>query len=132
MNTDDYTQTVEAVMARERAFAFPVPLKAASYRELFAEWCRVNPRATHEIELAALAIHGRGMKVSTKYLIERTRYESAYRLVPVPYVDQHGNSHHYSINNTVTPLLARWLLELHPELRIELRKSMFDGKEGDK
>lgn len=131
MNTDDYTQPVEAVIAQERAFVFPVPLKAESYRRLFAEWCRVNPKATHEIELTALAIHRRGLKVSTKYLIERTRYESAYRLVAVPYVDQYGNPHHYSINNTVTPLLARWLLELHPELRIETRKSMFDQRKED-
>ncbi len=129
MNTDDYTQPVEAVIAQERAFVFPVPLKAASYRALFEEWCRVNPKVTHEIELTALAIHRRGLKVSTKYLIERTRYESPYKLVAVPYVDQYGVTHHYSINNTVTPLLARWLLELHPDLRIETRKSMFDGKD---
>lgn len=38
MNVDDYTQPVEAVIAQERAFVFPVPLKAESYRELFNEW----------------------------------------------------------------------------------------------
>lgn len=132
MNTDDYTQTVEAVMAQERSFVFPVPLKAESYRELFNEWLRVNPKAAHEIELTALAIHRRGLRVSTKYLIERTRYESAYRLVPVPYTDQYGAEHRYSINNTVTPLLARWLLDMHPDLRIEVRKSMFDRKDEEK
>ena len=126
MNTDDYTQTVEAVMAQERSFVFPVPLKAESYRELFNEWLRVNPKAAHEIELTALAIHRRGLRVSTKYLIERTRYESAYRLVAVPYTD------HYSINNTITPLLGRWLLDMHPDLRIEIRKSMFDRKDDEK
>ena len=57
MNVDDYTQPVEAVIAQERAFVFPVPLKAESYRELFNEWLRVNPKAAHEIELTALAIH---------------------------------------------------------------------------
>lgn len=132
MNTDDYTQPVEAVIAQERAFVFPVPLKAESYRELFKEWRRVNPKAAHEIELTALTIDRRGMTVSAKYLIERVRYESPYRLVPVPYVDQYGVAHHYSINNTVTPLLARWLLELHPDLRIETRKSMFDRKDEKK
>lgn len=132
MNVDDYTQPVEAVIAQERAFVFPVPLKAESYRELFNEWLRVNPKAAHEIELTALAIHRRGLRVSTKYLIERVRYESAYRLVAVPYTDQHGITHHYSINNTVTPLLARWLLENNPDLRIETSKSMFDRKDEER
>ena len=45
---------------------------------------------------------------------------------------QHGITHHYSINNTVTPLLARWLLENNPDLRIETRKSMFDRKDEKK
>ncbi len=129
MDVDDYTQPIEAVIAQERAYVFPVPLKAESYRELFAEWRRLNPKAMHEIELTALAIDRRGMRVSTKYLIERCRYESACKLVPVPYVDQYGARHSYSIDNTITPLLARWLLDLHPELRIETRKSMFDRED---
>ena len=41
-------------------------------------------------------------------------------------VDQYGIEHTYSINNTVTPLLARWLLKRHPDMRIETRKSLFD------
>ena len=49
MNVDDYTQPVEAVIAQERAFVFPVPLKAESYRELFNEWLRVSPKEAHEI-----------------------------------------------------------------------------------
>ena len=126
MNTDDYTQTVEAVMAQERAGVFPVPLKAASYVALFAAWVKANPKVMREIEMVALGIDARGLKVSTKYLIERQRYEGRNGIVAVPYVDQHGTEHAYSINNTVTPLLARWLLERHPEMRIELRKSMFD------
>lgn len=129
MNTDDYTQPVEAVIAQERDFVFPVPLKAASYRALFAEWCRVNPKAVHEIELTALAIDRRGMRVSTKYLIERQRYEGRSKLVAVPYVDQYGVTHHYNINNNVTALMARWLLDKYPEMRIETRKSMFNEKE---
>lgn len=126
MNTDDYTQTVEAVIAQERAGVFPVPLKAASYVSLFAAWVKANPKVMREIEMVALGIDARGLKVSTKYLIERQRYEGRNGIVAVPYVDQHGTEHAYSINNTVTPLLARWLLERHPEMRIELRKSMFD------
>lgn len=126
MNTDDYTQTVEAVMAQERAGVFPVPLKAASYVALFAAWVKANPKVMREIEMVALGIDARGLKVSTKYLIERQRYEGRTGIVAVPYVDQHGAEHAYSINNTVTPLLARWLLERHPAMRIETRKSMFD------
>ena len=51
---------------------------------------------------------------------------------PAKNTDQHGITHHYSINNTVTPLLARWLLENNPDLRIETRKSMFDRKDEKK
>lgn len=129
INIDDYTQPLEAVIAQERATVCPVPLKVESYVALFAAWLDANPKAAHEIEAVALAINVRGLNVSTKYLIERQRYEGRTRLVPIPYVDQYGNTHHYSINNTITPLLARWLLELHPDLRIELRKSMFDDLE---
>mgnify|MGYP006978589657 FL=1 len=129
MDVDDYTQPVEAVVAQERAAIYPVPLKARSYVELFTAWLQANPKAAREMECIALAINARGLKVSTKYLIERQRYEGRSLLVPVPYIDQHGDCHEYSINNTVTPLLARWLLTLHPEMRIEKRKSMFDDLE---
>ena len=131
MNTDDYTQTVEAVIAQERAFVVPVPLKAESYRVLFEEWRKANPKAWHEMELVALAIHRRGMRVSTKYLIERQRYEGASKLVGVPYTDQYGIQHVYQINNTITPLLARCLLDANPDMRIEVRKSMFDEPRKD-
>lgn len=129
MNVDDYTQPVEAVVAQERAAIYPVPLKARSYVELFTSWLQANKKAAREMECIALAINARGLKVSTKYLIERQRYEGRSRLVAVPYVDQYGTEHAYSINNTVTPLLARWLLAQHPEMRIEKRKSMFDDLE---
>lgn len=132
MNTDDYTQAVEAVIAQERAAIYPVPLKAASYRELFAAWIEANPKTMHDIELTALSINARGMRVSTKYLIEKQRYEGRYRLQAVPYVDQYGITHHYSINNTITPLMGRWLLEKYPDLRIEIRKSIFDRKDDEK
>ena len=129
MNVDDYTQPVEAVVAQERAAIYPVPLKARSYVELFTAWLQANPKAAREMECIALAINARGLKVSTKYLIERQRYEGRSELVAVPYVDQYGTEHAYSINNTATPLLARWLLTQHPEMRIEKRKSMFDDLE---
>ena len=106
MNTDDYTQSVEAVIAQERAFVFPVPLKAESYRELFKEWRRINPKAAHEIELTALAIDRRGMTVSAKYLIERVRKPllaccgALHRPVRQPAPLQH-QQHRYAAAGTV-------------------------------
>lgn len=128
INVDDYTQPVETVIAQERNLVFSRPLKVESYKALFDEWCEVNPRAIKEIEMTALAIDRRGLRVSTKYLIEKQRYEGRSKLVAVPYVDQRGNQYEFNINNTVTPLLARLLLSRHPEMRIETRKSMFDIK----
>ena len=126
MNTDDYTQSVEAVIAQERAGVFPVPLRAKSYFALFEAWVKANSKVMRELEMVALGIHQRGLRVSTKSLSERQRYEGRTRAVAVPYVDQYGIEHTYSINNTVTPLLARWLLKRHPDMRIETRKSLFD------
>ncbi|WP_130811425.1 hypothetical protein [Olsenella sp. Marseille-P4559] len=129
INVDDFTYPIEAVVAQERAATYPIPLKARSYVDLFMAWLKANPKAAHEIEAVALGIDARGLTVSTKYLIERQRYEGRTRLVAVPYIDQYGAEHNYCINNTVTPLLARWLLSMHPTLRIEKRKSMFDDLE---
>lgn len=128
MNTDDYTQSVEAVMREERRRVYSMPLKVADRRYLFKEWCDKNPQAIREIELTALAIDARGLRVSTKYLIEKQRYEGHVKLNGVPFYDDQGVQHVYGINNSDSSLLARWLLERNPEMRIELRQSMF-GKE---
>lgn len=87
---------------------------------------REEPEGASREELTALAIDARGLRVSTKYLIEKQRYEGTVKLVGVPFVDDQGNEHTYGINNSDSSLLARWLLERHPKLRIELRTSMFD------
>ena len=129
MDFDDLTAPVEAVVREERRMRLPLPLRARDRRALFEEWCRLNPRALREIELAARSIDARGLRVSTKYLIERQRYEGTARLVPVPFVDGAGSEHAYRINNSDSSLLARWLLERNPGMRIELRRSMFDGGE---
>jgi hypothetical protein len=71
------------------------------------------------------------LRVSTKYLIEKQRYEGTTKLVGVPFVDDQGNEHTYGINNSDSSLLARWLLERNPKLRIELRTSMFDKEKKD-
>ena len=41
-------------------------------------------------------------------------------------MDGNGVEHVYGINNTDTPLLARWLLKRHPKLNIKLRNSVYD------
>ena len=128
MDVDDYTQPVEAVIAQERRY--PSPLEAEDIAELFKRWCELNPQALRDMELTAIAIDARGMRVSAKYLIEKQRYEGRCKLVPVPYTDQNGMQHAYGINNTHTPLIARWLLERHPDMRIVTSRSMFD-KEND-
>ena len=75
MDTDNYAQPLEAVMREERQRVYSMPLKVADRRYLFKEWCEKNPKALREIELTALAIDARGLRVSTKYLIEKQRYE---------------------------------------------------------
>ena len=128
MDTGDYTRPLEAVMRDERK-PRPLPLKARDHLELFEEWMRLNPDAMREIELTALAIDARGLRVSTKYLIEKQRYEGGARLNPVTFYDDQGMPHVYGINNTITPLLARWLLKRHPEMNIYVKHSYFDDLE---
>lgn len=128
MDTDDYTRPLEAVMRDERK-PRPLPLKARDHLELFEEWMRLNPDAMREIELTALAIDARGLRVSTKYLIEKQRYEGGARLNPVTFYDDQGMPHVYGINNTITPLLERWLLKRHPEMNIYVKHSYFDDLE---
>lgn len=88
-------------------------------------------KVMREIELTALAIDARGIRVSTKYLIEKQRYEGGAKLNPVTFYDDQGNPHTYGICNTITPLLARWLLERHPEMNIWTKHSLFDEMENN-
>lgn len=130
MDTDNYTQPLESVMREERK-PRSLPLKARDNMELFEEWVRINPDAMREIELTALAIDARGIRVSTKYLIEKQRYEGSAKFNPVTFYDDQGNPHTYGIKNTITPLLARWLLERHPEMNIWTKHSLFDEMENN-
>lgn len=81
MDVDDYTQPLESVVRQERMAVYPVPLKLKDRQELFERWCKLNPQALRQIELTALAIDQRGLRVSTKYLIEKQRYEGTCKLV---------------------------------------------------
>lgn len=108
---------------------FAWPLSAGDRREMFSLWCEANPEALFEMEMAAVIIAGSGRRVSAKYLVERQRYEGSARLVAVPFADASGERHEYAINNSDTPLLARWLLSRHPGMDVEVRRSMFDEGE---
>jgi len=87
MNTDDFTQPLESVMRQERMAVYPLPLKIQDRAELFTKWCELNPKTLRNIELTALAIHQRGMRVSTKYLIEKQRYEGSHQITGVPFFE---------------------------------------------
>lgn len=128
MDVDDYTRPLESVIRDERK-ARPLPLRVQDHRELFDEWCALNPQALREIELTALAISAHGKRVSTKYLIEKQRYEGRSKLNPVTFYDLSGHEHTYGINNTITPMLARYLLDRHPDMDIVIKHSIFDEKE---
>lgn len=128
MNTDSYDQTVGQVMRQERLDFYAWPLQMVDRLFLFRQWIDRNSDAMEEMEQAAIAIDAMGRRVSTKYLIERQRYEGHAVLHGVPYHDADGKSHVYGINNSDTSLLARWLLERHPKMKIETRQCMFDGE----
>lgn len=121
----DFTKDVATVIYEERGFR-PWPLRAADRKYFFDEWCKLNAEALLEMETWALEISWRGMTVSTKYLIEKCRYEGTAHLTGVPFFDMNGKQHLYAINNSDSALLARWLKSRHPNIRIDLRKSMYD------
>lgn len=128
MDVDDYTRSLDSVM-RDESKPRPLPLRVQDHRELFKQWCDSNPEALREIELTALAISAHGKRVSTKYLIEKQRYEGRAKLNPVTFYDLSGREHTYGINNTMTPMLARYLLGRHPDMDIVIKQSIFDEKE---
>lgn len=124
----DYIKPVEQVIREERGFR-PWPLRAKDRKALFDKWCILNVPALREIESWAVQMEWRGMLVSTKYLIEKCRYEGMAHLVGVPFTDMNGKQHVYAINNSDSALLARWLKERHPKMRINMRRSMYDEEE---
>lgn len=101
---------------------YPVPLSESDRQELFEMWCAANEEALAEIEATACKIAARGGKVSSKYLVEKQRYEGTAPLQSVPFQDVYGNVHDYKVNNTDTPLLARYLKAKYPTMKIELRR----------
>jgi|GEM_PF-664732 len=123
-----YDLTVGQVVRRERTASYPLPLRAQDRETLFAEWVSRNGEAVRWMESRAVALEGRGMRVSAKYLFEAVRYETGIRLASVPFLDGRGVEHAYGANNSDTALFARWLLGRHPGMRIERRGSSVDGR----
>lgn len=107
-----------------------VPISATSRAVLFAEWCRRNPGPLAEIDHWALELYRHGRVVSTKYLVEKQRYEGVERAVSVPFFDQNGREHYYAINNNDTPLLARRLLDKYPRMDVRTRRTSYESVEG--
>lgn len=115
----------QLTLAAERRYQ--CPLSVTDRRELFALWCERNPTLLALIEAKAVRLASAGHKrISTKYLVEWARYELYVEAVPVPFEDEHGRTHTYSINNSDTAALARWLLERHPDMPIDRRRSVLD------
>ena len=103
------------------------PLSVTDRRTLFAEWCELNGEMLSRIEQKALQLAAMGhRRISVQYLVEWARYELPVRAVAVPYEDERGNIRRYGVNNTDVAALARWLLDHHPELPIECRRSVLD------
>ena len=96
IDVEDYTQSVDDVVRAERLATYPLPLKVEDRRRLFDEWCGLNPDVLDEMELAALNIDARGLRVSAKYLTERQRYEGRVNIVGVPFFDGDGVRHLYA------------------------------------
>jgi len=104
------------------------PLSVRDRQALFAEWCERNPELLSRIEQKALQLAAMGhRRISVQYLVEWARYEVPVKAVAVPYEDTDGRLRRFGINNTDVAALARWLLDHHPELPIERRRSVLDG-----
>lgn len=123
-----YDATVGELVYRERTASYPLPLRDQDRKALFSEWVSKNGEAVRWMESKAVALELRGEKVSSKYLFEAVRYETEIELVPVPFLDGQGVEHEYGANNSDTALFARWLLERHPGMNIETRRSPYDRR----
>lgn len=107
-------------MAEEQLTQRSYPLRANDRAALFEEWCRLNPAPLAEMAETARRMEARRGMFSAKTVVEFQRWFGHERSIAVPFVDQRGNEHRYSINNSDTALLARLLMErygLHAEIR---------------
>lgn len=98
-------------------------------QRLFEAFAEANPGAIRAMEAKAVSLDKRGLHVSAKYLVEWLRYESGIRINRVRYETPRG-TRSFALNNVITPYLARWLKERHPEMRIEIRRG-HDGVTSD-
>lgn len=108
--------------------SYDLPLSAESRWELFYAWCAENAKLLDCIENHAIDMWKAGHKrISTQYLVEWARYEMHMESKGVPFIDNNGKVRFYRINNTDCAALGRLLKERHPDMPIELRKSILDG-----
>lgn len=106
-----------------------LPLSTESRWKLFEMWCDANPDTLAAIEMKALSLVMCGhRRISTQYLVEYARYDLPYKNVGVPFLDNNGKEHVYRINNNDCAALGRLLKERHPNMPIELRRSMLDDR----
>lgn len=95
-------------------------------RGLFAEWCRANDEALYYVLSQANYLASRGRTFSSKYLLEKMRYETDMQLVRIVYIDAHGAEHYLKLSNDLTHFLGKLIKELLPHARITVKKSRFD------
>lgn len=101
---------------------FDTPLQQEDRRTLFDMWREKNPGAWAYIRATALEYWHRGHKrISTKFLVEKCRYDWPHETVGIPFTDQNGKTHLYNVNNSDTPAMARVLLAEFPDMPIETR-----------
>lgn len=120
----DFAQPLEAVMRRERVY--PTPLKARHYVELFRDWVEINRAAVEVMDAHAIDVHDRRGKVGAQYIYEWARWDAGLTFTKVPWTDQYGQQHVYGLNNSTAALYGR-RLSIKYRLKVETRKSMFDG-----
>lgn len=122
----DFTRPLESVIADERRAVYPLPLKAADYVDLFSRWVELNRAQVEIMDAHAIDVCERRGKVGAQYIYEWARCDAGLKFVKVPWFDESGQQHAYSLNNSTAALYGR-RLTIKYRLRVETRRSMFDA-----
>ena len=121
----DFDRSLESVIADERRATYPAKLRVADEVALFCEWMALNPEGIQAMDCHAIEIQERKGSVAAKHLFEWLRWETDIKITPVPYWDETGQKHRFSISNSLSPLYARRLTRKY-QLSPEEHKSRFD------
>lgn len=105
------------------------PLCDDDRRRLFKQWLSINAEYVAMMVGWAEDIAESGESVSVQRLFERARWERGLDIQPIIYIDIDGKMHRYGhkLNHNDRALFGRWLQATHPGMRVNLRKSRFDG-----